>query len=82
METEVLVTADVTEVIFDDLTELVLSEENTELTIEQEVELALSIEDIEVLALDAAPDWVWGTKITVSTAAPVNPRIGDVWIKS
>lgn len=29
----------------------------------------------------AVPDWVLRTKITVSSNAPTNPNVGDVWIK-
>ena len=80
MDTEIVVNADITEVTFFDVTELVMSEDNYEVLVDAVTEVIISQEGIEILALEAAPAWVWANKITVSSTAPINPRLGDVWI--
>ena len=80
METEVVVSAEITEVAFLDATVLVVPEDNYEVLVETDAEILITQEAIEILALEAAPAWTWSTKITVSSTPPVNPRLGDVWI--
>jgi hypothetical protein len=77
---EIVVISDPLEVALEDSTELVFLDDSTELAIEGNLELLIDDDSIEILALEAAPDWVWNTKVTVSSTAPSNPRIGDLWV--
>ena len=79
-DVELVIGTEFLEVAFVDSTELAFINESFEITVQADAELVIEPGLVEVLALDAAPGWVFATRITVSNTPPASPRIGDVWI--
>lgn len=78
---ELVITSNPLEVVFEDGTELVIDFDTQEIVlVDADAEVLIQSDDLEVLALDAAPKWVYDTKVTVSSTAPANPSIGDLWV--
>lgn len=77
---EIVIASDFTEVALEDGTELVIADQGVQVDVQADAEVLIDDDSIEILAIEAAPDWVWNTKVTVSSTAPTNPKIGDLWV--
>lgn len=77
---EIVITPDPLELVLEDGTEIVIQEDGTEVVVQNNEEIVISNDELQVLALDAAPAWVYATKVTVSSTPPANPKIGDIWV--
>ena len=81
MTDELVIRPEPLELVFD-TKELAIEVGDTlvELQLDQATTLEIDSTALEVLALEAAPAWVWNTKVTVSATPPSAPKVGDVWI--
>lgn len=78
--TELLLVPQQLELIFKDGTELVFVDQGLEFAVQADAEVVINNSEIEIVAIDAAPQWVYSTKVTVSSTPPVSPKLNDIWI--
>ena len=85
---EVIVSDTQQELVFNDpVLELAFIEENFELALNTpDLEVSIDNDFIEILSVaeqgppGVSAPWTMLTKITVSSSAPVNPQVGELWV--